>query len=101
MMNSWCTSHQGNYLASIKNDLDQRTSDVYSIPCKRGTLYIGQTRHSIQTGLKEHHWNIHFFCPIKSTVVAYSSQLKNTLCPNIQMHALDYYGRDRIKLPTA
>jgi hypothetical protein len=37
------------FLRPIKDDLAFKTLGVYSIPCKCGKFYIGQTGHSIET----------------------------------------------------
>jgi hypothetical protein len=42
-------------LQLVKDDLGLKTPGVYSIPCECGQVYIGQTDHSIETMIKEHH----------------------------------------------
>jgi hypothetical protein len=46
------------FLLPIKDDLGLKTAAVYSIPCKRGKVYIGQTWCSTETRIKEHHRHI-------------------------------------------
>jgi len=45
-------------LCPVKDDLGLGTPAVYSIPCKCGQVYIGETGPFIETRIKEHHRNI-------------------------------------------
>jgi hypothetical protein len=56
------------FVRPVKDDLGLRTPGVYSIPCECGRVYIGQTRRSIETRIKEHHRHIRLGHPDKSTV---------------------------------
>jgi hypothetical protein len=55
-------------LQPVNDDLGVKTDCVYSIPCKCGKVYIGQTGHSIETRLKEHQSPIRLYHPDISTI---------------------------------
>jgi hypothetical protein len=57
------------FLQPDKDDLGLRTPGVYSIPCKCGQVYIGQTGRSVDTRLKEHQRHTRPEHPNKSAVV--------------------------------
>jgi predicted GIY-YIG superfamily endonuclease len=42
-------------LLPVKDDLNLKSPDTYSIPCECGKVYTVQTNHSIETRVKEHH----------------------------------------------
>jgi hypothetical protein len=42
-------------LRPVKDNVEARTVEVYSIPCKCDQMYIGKTVRSIQTRIKGHH----------------------------------------------
>jgi predicted GIY-YIG superfamily endonuclease len=56
------------FLQHIKGNLALQMPDVYSITCKCGRVYIGQTGHSLQTRVKEHHSLIYLNHPEKYMV---------------------------------
>jgi hypothetical protein len=57
------------FLWPVKDDLGFKTAGVYSIPCKHGEVYIGQTGHSTETRIKEH---IRLYHPDKSAMAKHS-----------------------------
>jgi hypothetical protein len=48
---------------------------IYSIPCKCGKVYIGQTGCSSKTRSEEHHWHITLYKPDKSALAQHSINL--------------------------
>jgi hypothetical protein len=63
-------------LWSIKDDLALRQlAGIYSIDCECGIVHIGQTRHSIENRVKEHHWHFCLYHPEKSAVAEHSINL--------------------------
>jgi hypothetical protein len=68
----------GAFVQHINDKMTKKSADVYSIPCK--CVYFGQTGRSIETGVKEHHWNIHLYHRNKSTSInlCHTIQLQNT-----------------------
>jgi hypothetical protein len=46
------------FLCTVKDDMGLKTPGVYSVPCERGLVYIGQMGRSIEIRIKEHQWNI-------------------------------------------
>jgi hypothetical protein len=46
-----------NFLSPVKDALGL-TPGMYSIPCKYGKVYIGQSGHSIKINIEEHHWHM-------------------------------------------
>jgi hypothetical protein len=58
-------------LCPVKDNLEARTAEVYSIPCKCGQMYFGKTVRSIQTRIKGHHWHTWLGHPDKLAVVEY------------------------------
>jgi hypothetical protein len=63
------------FLRPIKYDLALKTPGVCSIPCECGKVDIGQTGHSIETRVKEHHQHICLYHLEKSVVAEYSINL--------------------------
>jgi hypothetical protein len=63
------------FLWPIKDDLTVRTPGVYSILCKCGKVYTGQTGHSVKTRVKEHIQHICLYHPNKSAVAEHSINL--------------------------
>jgi hypothetical protein len=59
----------------MKDDLELKTVDVYSIPCECGKTYIGQTGRSIEARIKEHHRHNQVYHPEKSAVGKHSINL--------------------------
>jgi hypothetical protein len=62
-------------LRPIKDDLALKMPGVYSIPCECGKVYTGQTGHSIETRVKEHHRHIRLYHPEKSAMMEHSINL--------------------------
>jgi hypothetical protein len=60
------------YLPPVKDALGLRTPGVYSIPCERGRVYIGQSGRSIQLRIKEHNRHIRLAQPDESAVAEHS-----------------------------
>jgi hypothetical protein len=56
-------------------ELRLKLSGVYSTPCKCGKMNTGQTSHSTQMSLDEHHNHIQLYQPQKSAKAIYSSAL--------------------------
>jgi predicted GIY-YIG superfamily endonuclease len=54
-------------LLPAKDDLGLRTPGVYSLPCKCGQVYIGQTWF-YRNRIKEHHRHIRLGSPVKSAM---------------------------------
>jgi hypothetical protein len=52
----------------VKDDLGLKTPSVYSVPCEYDQTYIGQTGHSIETGVKVNQRHICLEHPDKSAV---------------------------------
>jgi hypothetical protein len=63
------------FLQPIKDDLTLKILRVYSVPCKYGKVYIGQTGRSIEMRVKEHHRHIRLYHTEKSLVVEHSINL--------------------------
>jgi hypothetical protein len=63
------------FFRPVKDDLGLKTPGVYSIPCKCGQVYIGQTSFSIETRVKEHQCHIYLEHPDKSAVAEHSINL--------------------------
>jgi hypothetical protein len=63
----------------IKDDLGLKTADIYSIPCKCCKVYTDQTRHSIDTRFKEHHWQIRLYHPDKSAMAEHSIDVGHSI----------------------
>jgi hypothetical protein len=53
------------HLPPVKDALGLRTPGIYSIPCGRGRVYIGQSGRSIKTRIKEYDRNIRLAQPDK------------------------------------
>jgi hypothetical protein len=70
------------FLQPVKDDLGLKTAGIYSIPCECGKVNIGQTGHSIEVRIKEHHWHIRLYHPDKSAVTKHSINLGH----RIQFH---------------
>jgi hypothetical protein len=60
------------YLPTVKDALGIRTPGVYSIPCKCGRVYIGQSGRSIQLLIKEHNRHIRLAQSDKSAVAEHN-----------------------------
>jgi hypothetical protein len=56
------------YFPPVRDSLGLKTPGVYSIPCKCGRVYIGQSGPSIQLRIKEHDRHIRLAQPDKSAV---------------------------------
>jgi hypothetical protein len=78
----------GNFLRPVKDDLGLKTPGVYSIPCKCGQDYMGQTGRYIDTRIIQAH-------PHKSAVAEHSIsrghriQLQNTNILSTQSRYMD------------
>jgi hypothetical protein len=68
----------------VKDYLALKTPGIYSIPCQCRKVYIGQTGHSVEMRVKEHHRHIRLQHTEKSALAEYSislghqNQLHNT-----------------------
>ena len=60
------------YLPPIKDALGLRTPGIYSISCKCGRVYIGQSSQSNKIQIKEHNRHIRMALPNKSAVAEHS-----------------------------
>jgi hypothetical protein len=60
------------YFPPMKDTLGLRTPGVYSIPCERGRVYIGQSGQSIQLQIKDHDRHIRLAQTDKSAVAEHS-----------------------------
>ena len=92
------TTKIGNTLRPVKDKrhpLD--TPGVYSIPCSCGKVYIGETKRSVKTRLKEHERNIRLCHPENSAVAehVYSEPGHDIDFNNTKVLAIDknYYVR--------
>ena len=56
------------FLRPVKDELGLGTTEIYSITCECGHVYIGQTDRTIQTRIKEHHRHIRLGHPDQETV---------------------------------
>ena len=61
------------YFPPIMDALGLRTLGIYSIPCERGSVYIGQSVRSIQLRIKEHNRHIRLAKLDKSRVAEHSN----------------------------
>jgi hypothetical protein len=87
------------FLLPGKDDLALRMPGVYSILCKHGKVYIGQTHCSIETRVREHHQHIRVYHPDKSTVAEYSTNLGHYIqLQNTSILAKKFRCMDLIKL---
>ena len=53
------------YLPQVKHGIGLKTPGVYRIPCKCGTVYVGQSSRSIDIHIKEHERHIRLVHPNK------------------------------------
>jgi len=60
------------YLLLVKDALGLRTPGVYSIPCERGRVYIGQSSRSIQIRIRERNRHIRLAQTDMSAVAEHS-----------------------------
>jgi hypothetical protein len=60
------------YFSPVKYALGLRTPGIYSIPCKCGRVYIGQSGRSIQLRIKEHYKHVRLAQPDKSAAAEHS-----------------------------
>jgi hypothetical protein len=60
-------------LRPVRDDLGLKVSEVYSIPCECGKVYIGQTVRSIETRCKEHAWHQRLHQVEKSATAEHST----------------------------
>jgi len=63
------------FLQVIKDELRLKTAGIYSIPCKCFKVYLGQTRQSIVTKIKEHHQHIRLYLMDKPAMAKHSTNL--------------------------
>jgi hypothetical protein len=91
-------------LRPIKDDLAPKMPGVYSILCECGKVYIGQTGHSVETRVKEHHRHIRLYHPEKSAVAEHSIslglriQLQNTSILASKSRRMDRVIRETIEI---
>jgi hypothetical protein len=92
------------FLPPVKDDLGLKTPGVYSIPCKCGQVYIGQTGRSIDTRIKEHHRHICLAHPDKSAVDEHSIsrgnhiQLQNTKILSTKSRYMDWLIKEATEI---
>jgi hypothetical protein len=67
------------YLPPFKEAIGLRTPDIYSIPCKCESVYIGQSGRTIQQRIKEHSRHIKLAQPNKSAVAEHSINLEHVI----------------------
>ena len=60
------------HLPPVKDALGLRTPGVYSIPCERGQVYIGQSGRSVLIRIKEHSRHIRLAQTEKSAVAEHN-----------------------------
>jgi hypothetical protein len=83
---------------------DSKTPGVYSMPCKCGEFYIGQTGHSIKTRVKEHQRHTRLQHPDKSTVAKHSInlghriQLQDTTILSTKYRYMDWMIKDATEI---
>jgi beta-xylosidase len=79
-------------------------SGIYCIPCKCGKVYTGQTGHSIETRVKEHHPHNHLHHLKKSAVAEHNIklghriQLQNTRILAKKLRQMDQVIREMIEI---
>jgi hypothetical protein len=67
------------YIPPVKEALGLRTLGIYSILCKCGRVYIGQSGRSIQLWTKEHNRHIRLAQPDKSAVAEHNINHDHTV----------------------
>lgn len=84
----------------VKDNIDhQQLKGVYKIDCSCGKSYIGETRWSLKTRLKEHRADIKNGRSRTSALVEHSSKTKHHVClENARIIAReDHYQKRKIK----
>jgi hypothetical protein len=56
------------FLHPVKNDVEVRTVEVYSIPCECGEVYIVHSVRSVGTRIKEYHRHMRLVHPGESAL---------------------------------
>jgi hypothetical protein len=93
-----------NFLRPVKDHLALKTLGLYSIPCKCGEAYIGQTGRSIETRVREHHRHIRLQHLEKSAIAELSInlghriQLHNTSIPASKSRYMDRIIREATEI---
>jgi predicted GIY-YIG superfamily endonuclease len=90
-------------LQPIMDNLALKTPGIYSIPCECGKVYIGQTGHSIDTRVKEHHRHICLYHSKKYAVaehinLGHETQLQNTSILVKKSRRMDQVIREAIEI---
>jgi hypothetical protein len=62
-------------LQLVKDILGLKTPGIYRILCERCKVYNGQTGHSSETRMEEHHWHTQLCHSDKSAMAEYNSNL--------------------------
>ena len=66
---------------SLKDPINPRTyKGMYSIPCSCEKLYIGETRHSMETRFKEHSTDLRHDRHKKSALIEHSHIIGHQIC---------------------
>jgi hypothetical protein len=78
------------FLPKFNDDLGLRTPGIYSIPCKCGNVYIGQTEKTTGNRIKEHQHNTRLLQTYKSALWNIACNMTIKSCSRIKKFSPRY-----------